>query len=59
MKSNIWLKGVPVILAICWKPRLRSAPVLLVRRSHAVLRMSPEITPHRISVVVGTMMLFT
>ena len=48
-----------VILAICWKPRLSRAPVLLVRRCHAVLRMSPEMTPQRISVVVGTMMLFT
>ena len=43
-----------MISAICWKPMLIREPVLLVSFCQAVLRISPETMPHRISLVVGT-----
>ena len=46
--------GWPVILASCLRPMLSSEPELLVMRFQTVLSSEPSMTPHRISLVVGT-----
>ena len=46
--------GWPVMLASCLRPILSSEPELLVMRFQTVLSSEPSITPHRISLVVGT-----
>ena len=42
------------MLASCLRPMLSSEPELLVMRFQTVLSSEPSITPHRISLVVGT-----
>ena len=46
--------GWPVMLASCLRPMLSSEPELLVMRFQTVLSSEPSMTPHRISLVVGT-----
>ena len=59
MKLKILLSGAPVMAPICRKPMPSRPAVLPVRRFHAVLRISPLMTPHKISLVVGTSRFFT